>query len=546
MKIVGFHSGHDSAYSILENGIPIIHNELERFNRRKNSVANSIQLFSDNEENLDDIIHMTTHRTGGMVDNNYMDSFNKCESVIEKNGGKLYIVGHHQSHAANAFFTSNFEEALIVTIDGGGIDNTNGSLHDKSDIDTVKNSFVTCTTFWSGKGNKINPIHMISNGMLNLGKDWSMCTSKIFGLGTWRDPRGDQAGTVMGMAALGDSEKYMSYFENKLTAGLFDNDGNGSIDFDYLKEEADKEEQNRFDISASLQKETERVIRAILTPYIEEYKPKNLCLSGGVSLNCVSIGKMLDWFPGINIFVDPIPYDAGLSLGSSRYVWHHILDNPRIYNNSQNQSPYLGYTYTEDEVGKALDERSDEIEVIGADDDYVVQTMISKKIISVFGGGSESGRRALGNRSILADPTHAETKDIVNERVKHRQWFRPFAPSILREYVKDWFVHDADSPYMNIAMKFKEGMSKKVPAVVHFDDTARLQSVSKEDNEWYYSFIDNFRKRTGVPIVLNTSFNDREPIVETPQHALDCFLRTNIDYLYFRDYGILVSKAWKK
>ncbi len=546
MKIVGFHSGHDSAYSILENGIPIIHNELERFNRRKNSVANSIQLFLDNEESLDDIVYMTTHRTGGMVDNNYMDSFNKCESVIEKNGGKLYIVGHHQSHAANAFFTSNFEEALIVTIDGGGIDNTNGSLHDKSDIDTVKNSFVTCTTFWSGKGNKINPIHMISNGMLNLGKDWSMCTSKIFGLGTWRDPRGDQAGTVMGMAALGDSEKYMSYFENKLTAGLFDNDGNGSIDFDYLKEEADKEEQNRFDISASLQKETERVIRAILTPYIEEYKPKNLCLSGGVSLNCVSIGKMLDWFPGINIFVDPIPYDAGLSLGSSRYVWHHILDNPRIYNNSQNQSPYLGYTYTEDEVGKALDERSDEIEVIGADDDYVVQTMINKKIISVFGGGSESGRRALGNRSILADPTHAETKDIVNERVKHRQWFRPFAPSILREYVKDWFVHDADSPYMNIAMKFKEGMSKKVPAVVHFDDTARLQSVSKEDNKWYHSFIDKFREKTGVPIVLNTSFNDREPIVETPQHALDCFLRTNIDYLYFRDYGILVSKAWKK
>jgi carbamoyltransferase len=546
MKIVGFHSGHDSAYSILEDGIPIVHNELERFNRRKNSVANSIQLFLDNEANLDDIIHMTTHRTGGMVDNNYMDSFNKCQSIVEKNGGRLYIIGHHQSHAANAFFTSNFEDALIVTIDGGGVDNENGLLHAKSDIDTDKNSFITCTTFWSGKENKIKPINMLSKGEINLGRDWSMCTSKIFGLGTWKDPRGDQAGTVMGMAALGNSEKYMSYFENKLTAGLFDNDGDGSIDFDYLKEEADKEEQNRFDISASLQRETERVIRATLTPYIEEYKPKNLCLSGGVSLNCVAIGKMLDWFPGINIFVDPIPYDAGLSLGSSRYVWHHILDNPRIYNNSQNQSPYLGYTYTEDEVEKALDERSDEIEMIGADDDYVVQTMINKKIISVFGGGSESGRRALGNRSILADPTHKETKDIVNERVKHRQWFRPFAPSILRDYVKDWFVHDVDSPYMNIAMKFKEGMSKKVPSVVHFDDSARLQTVSKEDNEWYYNFIDNFRKRTGVPILLNTSFNDREPIVETPQHALDCFLRTNIDYLYFRDYGILVSKAWKK
>jgi carbamoyltransferase len=546
MKIVGFHSGHDSAYSILEDGIPTIHNELERFNRRKNSVANSIQFFLDNEKDLDDIKYMVTHRTGGMVDNKYMDSFNRCQEIIEKNGGELYIIGHHQSHAANAFFTSDYEEALIVTIDGGGIDNGDGSLHNKSDIDTIKNALVTCTTFWSGKGNKIKPLEIIPNGAINLGKDWSMCTSKIFGLGTWRDPRGDQAGTVMGMAALGNSEKYMSYFENKLTDGLFGGDGAGSIDFDYLKKEADKEEQNRFDISASLQKETEKVIRALLTPYIEKHKPKNLCLSGGVSLNCVSIGKMLDWFPGINIFVDPIPYDAGLSLGSSRYVWHQILDNPRIYKTPKNKSPYLGYTYSEKEIQKALDDRSDEIEVMGADDDYVVYTMINKKIISVFGGGSESGRRALGNRSILADPTHAETKDIVNDRVKHRQWFRPFAPSILRDYVKDWFVHDVGSPYMNIAMKFKEGMSKKVPAVVHFDDTARLQTVRKEDNEWYYNFIDNFRQKTGVPIVLNTSFNDREPIVETPEHALDCFLRTNIDYLYFRDYGILVSKAWKK
>ena len=546
MKIVGFHSGHDSAYSILEDGIPTIHNELERFNRRKNSVANSIQFFLDNENDLDDIKYMVTHRTGGMVDNKYMDSFNRCQEIIEKNGGELYIIGHHQSHAANAFFTSDYEEALIVTIDGGGIDNGDGSLHNKSDIDTIKNALITCTTFWSGKGNKIKPLEIIPNGAINLGKDWSMCTSKIFGLGTWRDPRGDQAGTVMGMAALGNPEKYMSYFENKLTDGLFGGDGAGSIDFDYLKKEADKEEQNRFDISASLQKETEKVIRALLTPYIEEHKPKNLCLSGGVSLNCVSVGKMLDWFPGINIFVDPIPYDAGLSLGSSRYVWHHILDNPRIKDTPQNWSPYLGYTYSESEVGAAIKEREDEIEVIGADDDYVVQTMINKKIISVFGGGSESGRRALGNRSILADPTHAETKDIVNERVKHRQWFRPFAPSVLRDYVKDWFVHDADSPYMNLAMKFKEGMSEKVPAVVHFDDTARLQTVSKEDNEWYYNFIDKFRERTGVPIVLNTSFNDREPIVETPEHALDCFLRTNIDYLYFRDYGILVSKAWKR
>ena len=168
--------------------------------------------------------------------------------------------------------------------------------------------------------------------------------------------------------------------------------------------------------------------------------------------------------------------------------------------------------------------------------------MINKKIISVFGGGSESGRRALGNRSILADPRSPDTKDIINEKVKHRQWFRPFAPSVLRDDVDEWFEIDVDSPYMTTVIKFKEDKRDKVPAVVHFDGSARLQTVTEDDNEWYYNFIKKFKEKTGVPIVLNTSFNDREPIVETPAHAIDCFLRTNIDYLYFRDYGILVSK----
>ena len=548
MKIVGFHCAHDASYSVLENGIPIVHNELERFNRRKNTVEDSIKFFLDNDENVEDIQYMTTHRTGGMVKFNYMDSFNECEEIVKKNGGELFILGHHQSHAANAFFTSNMKEALIVTIDGGGVDNENGELHSKSKIDKVGfGSITTCTTFWYGKDNKIEPIKMIEKSKINLGLDWALCTSKIFGLGTWRDPRGDQAGTVMGMAALGNPDKYISHFERKLTDGLIENDGNGALNLVYLNKEANKKEQNRFDISASLQKETETVIKTLLTPYIEKYKPKNLCLSGGVSLNCVFVGKMFDWFPGINIFVDPVPYDAGLSLGSSRYVWHQILDNPRIYDTPQNWSPYLGYEYQYDTIQEQLDIHKDKIKYEEVDDDYVVDLLIrDDNVISVYGGGSESGRRALGNRSILADPRSPNMKDIINEKVKHRQWFRPFAPSVLRDYVKNWFIHDVDSPYMNVAMKFKKGMSKKVPAVVHFDDTARLQTVSKEDNEWYYNFIDNFRKKTGVPIILNTSFNDREPIVETPEHAINCFLRTDIDYLYFRDFGIIVNKRQTK
>ena len=174
-----------------------------------------------------------------------------------------------------------------------------------------------------------------------------------------------------------------------------------------------------------------------------------------------------------------------------------------------------------------------------------MKLLAEQSIISVFGGGSESGRRALGNRSILCDPRGPKMKDIINEKVKHRQWFRPFAPSILRDKVSDWFYRDVDSPYMTTVLDWKEEVKEKVPAVVHLNGTARLQTVTKNDNEWYYNFIENFYKETGVPIVLNTSFNDREPIVENPQHALGCFMRTNIDYLYFRDFGILVRKRRK-
>jgi len=175
-------------------------------------------------------------------------------------------------------------------------------------------------------------------------------------------------------------------------------------------------------------------------------------------------------------------------------------------------------------------------------DDEVLDLLIDKKIVSVFGGPSESGRRALGNRSILADPRHEETKDIVNQRVKHRQWYRPFAPSILREEVPNWFVKDICSPYMSFAIHFKEEQAKKVPAVAHFDNTARLQTVTENDNSWYYNFIKKFKDKTGVPILLNTSFNDREPIVELPEHAINCFLGTQIDYLYFYECGLLVKR----
>ena len=550
MKIIGFHSGHDAAYGILDEGVPVIHNELERFSRRKNDRGNSVNFFLATGK-TDDVDFMTTNRSGGIKDTG-IESFDKLNGIIckrTKNDVSYTITGHHQAHAANAFFTSDFESALIFTFDGGGLDYPDGSVHVKESLDDKmydKETYRTCATIWKGQDNKIEPIQVINGDWQNIGYYWARCTSVIFGLGTVHSPQGDQAGTVMGMAALGDPDKYYEYFSNLSEANHHKGIKQGNdwlpSNLDELIKLAGESEQNQFDIAAGLQKATEKIIRNTMTPYVEEYKPKNICLSGGVSLNCVAVGKMYDWFPGVKIFCDPIPYDAGLALGTSRYVWHNLLDKPRIYGNPQNRTPYLGYTYGLNAVNEALEKRKNEITIEKTTDSDVVDLMIDKKIISVFGGGSESGRRALGNRSILADPRYEETKDIVNEKVKHRQWFRPFAPSIMREHVKDWFVHDVDSPYMSVAVPFISNKLGEVPAVVHFDGSARLQTVAEEDNKWYYNFITCFRDKTGVPIVLNTSFNDREPIVETPDNGLDCFLRTNIDFLYFRDFGILVSK----
>jgi carbamoyltransferase len=256
------------------------------------------------------------------------------------------------------------------------------------------------------------------------------------------------------------------------------------------------------------------------------------------------VGKLKKWFPKIkNIFCDPVPYDGGLSLGAARYLWHHVLDNPRVKNQNKNMTPYLGKIYTKKVVEEALSLFRNQIKFVKTTDRDVLDKVYDQKIVAVFGGGSESGRRALGNRSILADPRNAGMKDYINSNVKHREWFRPLAPSILEEKVGEWFKDPILSPYMSLAAKFKEEMKNKVPAVVHFDGTARLQTVNKNLSPWFHRLLTKWEALSGVPILVNTSFNDNEPIVETPHDAVRCFLNTKIDYLYFFDYGIMVAKS---
>ena len=537
MKILGFQSGHDVSYCLLDNGIPVLHEELERFIRKKEPEGDGLKFAFSSlpKEIADDIGYFSLGNYGVWSDKALkawgpegtelakydaescynQDAVDKMESLIQKNTGGFYQVSHHQSHAANAFYTSNFERALIVTMDGGGWES-----------DTLSTAF----TISLGEGNKITTLRVFEPARINLGQLWSRMTGKVYGLSTGY-PYGKQMGTVMAMATMGNP----TYVSEIHPAGDL-------MDYEKLKKIADSSEQEAFNIAASLQAATEQVIFQTINPYVTHYGTENICFSGGVSLNCVALGKLATYNPQLNIFCDPVPYDGGLSIGSARYVWHHILNNPRIYDNPKNQSSYLGRKYANDSSFEEVLNKYDNLEIKETNDDEVLKLLDEGNIISVFGGGSESGRRALGNRSILADPRDPNMKKTLNAKVKHRQWYRPFAPSILREEVKNYFKVDVSSPYMSLAVEFKDDVKDKVPAVLHFDNTGRLQTVTEDQNEWYYNFIKKWHKLSGVPILLNTSFNDREPIVETPENAINCFLGTNIDYLYFFEFGLLLKK----
>ncbi len=517
MKIVGFQSGHDVAYCILENGTPILHEELERISRKKMELGDGLKFFfSRFNENTDDLKYFTFGNRNGRSGKwqkvcGEKESDDKLQKIISDNKGRFYEFSHHMCHAANAFYTSDFDKALIITLDGGGFESDDS---------------VTAFSISEGIGNKIRRIKTFPISEIDFGGLWNSATKNIFGLSV-KSPKGDQSGTVMAMAAFGEP-KYIDLFVKFRQRRLI------SI--------ANLSEQEKFNVAASLQKYTETTFYNYVSKYINESKHKNICFSGGVSLNSVMLGKIKAWFPKIkNVFCDPVPYDGGLSLGSARYLWHHILGNPRVKSN-KNMSPYLGKIYSDEDIKNARKHFMGKVSVKKASDKVVLTKIKNQKIVAVFGGGSESGRRALGNRSILADPRNAKMKEIINEKVKHREWFRPFAPSILEEKVDEWFVENYKSPYMSFAVKFKKNKMNKVPAVVHFDGTTRLQTVNKRLNPWYYNFIKKWELISGVPILLNTSFNDNEPIVETPGDAIGCFLRTRIDYLYFFDYGLLVEK----
>lgn len=455
---------------------------------------------------------------------------------------QIHFVEHHRAHLASAFFCSPFEEAAIVSVDGFG------------DFSSV---------MWGiGRGNKFE----VKGGVQyphSLGIYYTAFTQflgfpkygdeyKMMGLAAYGEPRyADQVREVV--RTEGDQIRInLDYFVHHTTGVDMTWEGGepklGPVYSGKLVEKfglarafrSELEPKHR-DMAASVQAVLEENYFALLNHVQKATGLKKLCLAGGVALNCAANGKLFEKTGFTDVYVQPAAHDAGTSIGAALYVQHQVLGAPREY---EMKHVYYGPEYSEAEVKRALDAEGTAYKRLAEDSlvEETAQAIADGLIVGWYQGRMEFGPRALGNRSILADPRRHDMKDTLNARIKYREPFRPFCPSILAEEVGAWFEIDYPSPFMVMAYPIRPLKRPEVPAIVHADGTGRLQTVDKDVNPLYWKLIRKFGDLTGVPIVLNTSFNENEPIVNKPEEALDCFLRTNMDVLVMGPFMLRKSE----
>ena len=445
---------------------------------------------------------------------------------------KIHQVEHHRSHLASAFFASPFQEAALLSIDGSG----------------------DFTTTMIGTGNNNNIAVLDSVDFPHSIGIFYTAFTQLLGFPHYGDEY-----KVMGMAPYGEA-KYVNKLEDvvhltkdglfKLNLKYFRSGTQGVISYgednvpkvqpmysDLMIEKfgtpRKKEEQltkYHKDLAASVQRITEKVIFHILENLQKRTGLTNLCIAGGVAQNSVANGKILSNTYFKNIYIPSAGHDAGISVGAALYVQHQILKQPR---QPAIKTAYTGSKFSNNEIKKSLTEKN--ILFSEFEDsvlfEKITDCLIKGGVVGWFNGRAEFGPRALGGRSIIADPRRNDAKEILNLKIKRRESFRPFAPSILKEYVSEYFELNDEVPFMEKVFLIKKEKRSEIPAVTHVDGTGRLQTVDKEISPRYYALIETFRKRTGIPILLNTSFNENEPIVNSPTEALDCYLRTNMDML---------------
>ena len=432
--------------------------------------------------------------------------------------GRVIAIDHHLCHAASAFLVSPYERAGILTVDALG------------------DGLASC--LYMGEGTKIKRLKKFAFPRSSLGHFYD-CIGEFCGFRAIRD-----AGKTMGLASYGDESTYRERLEKVMSFGP---GGEVRLDLDYTKDgsgqncskafqelfgeprtpEDDVTSSKFTDMAAAGQEALEKGIFHLVKELKDRTGCTHLTLAGGVALNSVANGKVLRSGMFEDIWIQPAANDAGLAVGAAFQVYNGIMGKPRSYTMTH---AFYGPSYTTEEIRQVLEVAKIPYREVENPSRVAAELVAQDKIVGWYQGRMETGPRALGNRSILANPRNPEMKDIVNKYVKHRESFRPFAPSAQEEYASDYFDIDRPNPYMLIVCDVRPEKRDEVPAITHVDGTGRLQTIAKDVNPRYWELIDEFRKITGTPLVLNTSFNIRgEPIVATPQDALKCYFATGLD-----------------
>lgn len=454
----------------------------------------------------------------------------------------LHHVEHHLAHLASSFLVSPYDDATLVSVDGFG-------------------DFLGSMT-GIGRGNRIEVLRRVyfphSLGLFYLaitqflGFPYYGDEFKVMGLAAYGEPIYlEPMRTLVRLQNDGRFELGLAYFlHHSQGVTMTWDDGAPNIgtvfspEMEKLLGPARRPDepltQRHKDIAASMQRMYEEAFFHLLAQAYRDTGVPRLGLSGGCAMNSVANGKVFDQSPFTDVYIPPAPGDAGGCVGAAYYVWHHVLGQPRRF---VMETPYWGPAASEAEIERAVAElpalreagsvaRLDEAELCRR----TAQAIVEGCVIGWYQGRMEWGPRALGNRSILVDPRRTDMKDILNARIKRRESFRPFAPAILEEATAEYFEHEQPDPFMCKVYKIRPEKRAMIPAATHVDGTGRLQTVRRQDNPLYWRVIDEFRQLTGVPILINTSFNENEPIVHTPAQAADCYLRTKMDVLVLGPY----------
>jgi carbamoyltransferase len=574
MYILGINAYHgDASAAVIKDGRLIAAAEEERFNRIKHCAGFPEQAIryclEEAAVRLEDVDHIGVSRdpsahlhkkilyaasrfgvfrqakdrlANAARVHDLKDELARVFSVSKRNlRAQFHNVEHHLAHLASCFFVSPFERAALLSIDGFG-------------------DFIS--TMWaSGEDNSIEVLGQVeyphSTGIVYtattqfLGFPHYGDEGKVMGLAPYGQPRFiDRFREIIRTEEGGQFRLHLDYFRHHAEGVEMTWDQGSPLigrifsdafvkTFGPAREPGTPLTDRERDIAASLQLRLEEIAFHVLKHLHEQTDLTDLGLAGGVAYNSVLNGKILLHTPFRRVFVQPAAGDSGTALGVCYHLYNQVLKKPR---GEAMTGAYTGPEFNSDRIREALDrsglafedysERERELTKRAARD------IADGLVVGWFQGRTEFGPRALGNRSIVADPRRAEMKDILNERIKKREPFRPFAPSILEERVGDYFEQTHPAPTMLMVYQIRPERRAEIPAVTHVDGSGRLQTVSRKLNQRYYQLISDFAELTGVPVVLNTSFNENEPIVCTPQEAIDCFLKTRMDVLYLGNYAV--------